>query len=831
MFKFFLLAWRLLTRDWHSGELKVLLIALLIAVASMTSTGIFTQRINHAMTDQTGQFLGADLLLKSSVPIEQQVLDYAQISKIQTTSSISFSSVIVANEEFQLTHIKAVDRHYPLLSQIKIAKTQYGEDKPVNYGPAAGEVWLAPRLFSLLQLKIGDKIELGETTLRISAVLKHDPGQASSFMSIAPRLLMNIHDIDKTGIIQPGSRVTYLVGFAGEINQRKQFIQWLKPKLSPSQNLIGGTEGSQAVSSAMDKAEQYLALASMLSVMLSGIAIAMAANRYGQRHFDQAALMRCMGASQASIIQIFSMQLLILGTAGSLLGCLLGYLAQHGLVFLLKGILVSTLPPAGFYPLLTGFISGFVTLAGFSLPALLRLKSVSPLRVLRKDITPLPISSLLVYTIALMSMLILMWWQSGQLLLTLFVVTGVICAALILLFLSYLMINLSRLVLRLLPQSWKTGLQQIIRHRKENQLQMFAFGLSLMILMTIFLLRTDLINKWQAQLPEKAPNHFVINIQKNEVEPIKQFFRQNAIISEGLYPMVRGRITEINNTPVLDAVPEKSKLDESLKRELNLSWSQQVHPNNKLIKGDWWSNEDTAKPVISIEKGLARRLQVNIGDTLTFRIAERSLKAKIKNIRSVQWDSFQPNFYVIFPESVINTYPVSYISSFYIPSTQKKLLNQLVFKFPTITVLEIDAIMQQVKSIMQQVTTAIEYVMLFVLLAGMMVLIASMQSSMDKRIHAAVIMRTLGAKKSFIKHSQFAEFSILGLFSGLLAVSCTEITTYLLYTKVFDLDFELHLWLWLSGPLVSMALILMISRLYTNKVTRQSPVKILNTAN
>lgn len=818
-------------RDWRSGELKVLVFALLIAVASMTSTGMFIQRINNTMTDQAGQFLGSDLLLRSSRNISENTLNFAQRSNLHISSAISFSSVIVAHEQFQLTHIKAVDKNYPLLSQIKIANDLYGEDKPVNYGPPPGEVWLAPRLFSLLNLSLGQTIELGETNLRVSAVLKYDPGQASSFMSIAPRLLMNIQDVVKTGIIQPGSRVTYLAGFSGKLKDRQNFEKWLTPQLSPTQKLIGGTEGSQAVSSAMDKAEQYLALAAMLSVMLSGIAIAMAANRYGERHFDQSALMRCMGASQKSIIQIFTMQLLILGTAGSLLGCILGYIAQEGLVFLLNDLITTKLPPSGIYPVITGFVSGFITLTGFSLPAILRLKSVSPLRVLRKDINPLPVSSLLVYGLAISSMLGLMWWQSGQIKLTLLVVIALFCSAVILMLLSYLMIFFSRYLLGFLSQSWKTGLRQIIRHRKQNQLQMFAFGLSLMILMTIFLLRTDLINKWQAQLPEKSPNHFVINIQSYEVDAVKQFFTQNSINSEGLYPMVRGRITQINNVAVLKAVPDSSKLDESLKRELNLSWSNQLQNNNKVLQGEWWETEDTGKALISIEKGLARRLQVNIGDKLTFSIADQSIQATIKNIRSVQWESFQPNFYITFPESVINHHPVSYISSFYIPESKKKLLNQLIAKFPTLTVLEIDAIMQQVKSIMQQVSTAIEYVMLFVLLAGFMVLIASMQSSMDERIHAAVIMRTLGAKTSFIRRSQMAEFSILGLFSGLLAVTCTEIIAYLLYTKVFDLEFELHIWLWLGGPLLSMVLILMISQLYTNKVTRQPPLKALSVVN
>lgn len=832
MIKHLLLAWRLLLRDWHAGELKILLLALIIAVASITSIGMFTQRINRAMTDQAGQFLGADLLLQSPSAVDDAVLNFAKRHNLSISSMISFSSVIVANEQFQLTHVKAVDQNYPLLSQIKISKTLYGEERSISSGPVAGEIWLVPRVFNLLDLQLGDSIELGEARFKVTAVLKHDPGQASSFMSIAPRLLMNIHDVDKTGIIQPGSRVTYQVGFAGELSARKKFEKWLTPKLNTSQKLIGGTEGSAAINSAMEKAEQYLSLASILSVMLSGIAIAMTANRYGQRHFDQSALMRCMGASQRTIIQIFSLQLLILGITGSLLGCLAGYLTQEGLVVLLKEFLAPDLPGPGIYPVVTGFISGFITLAGFSLPALLRLKSVPPLRVLRKDISPLPVSSLLVYGLALCSLIVLMWWHSGQLLLTLLVVAGVLLSTAMLFVLSFGLLFSCRFLLSHatkigLSGAWKTGVQQIIRHRNENQLQMLAFGLSLMILMTIFLLRTDLISRWQSQLPERAPNHFVINIQPYEVDAVKAFFSTNGIKDEGLFPMVRGRISAINHVPVLEAVPEKSKLDNALKRELNLSWADHIQEKNQLVKGKWWTDNDQSAPVVSIEQGLAERLALNLNDSLSFKIAEQTITATIKNIRKVQWDSFQPNFFIIFPDSVINHFPVSYISSFYIERTQKNVLNELIKQFPTLTILEIDAIMEQVKLIMVQVTTAVEYVMLFVLMAGMMVLVASMQSSMDERIHASVIMRTLGAKKAFLNQSQLAEYSLLGLLSGILAVSGTEIIAYLLYARVFDLDFELHLWLWLTGPFIAVILILAISRLYTKKVTRQSPLKIL----
>lgn len=823
----FLLAWRLMLRDWHAGELKILLLALVIAVASMTSIGLFTQRIDRGMTNQSGQFLGADFLLTSPVVSDNFITKYAKESGLVTSNAISFSSVIVANGEFQLTHVKAVDQHYPLLSNIKISDQLYGDERSVKHGPAIGEVWLAPRLFSVLNIKLGGSIELGETNLRVTAVLKHDPGQASSFVTIAPRLLMNSNDIKKTGIVKPGSRVSYITGFAGELKDRKQFEKWLTPRLSNNQTLVGGTEGSQAINSAMGKATQYLSLASMLSVMLSGIAIAMTANRYGQRHFDQAALMRCMGASQKTIIQIFSMQLLILGMIASVIGCLMGYIAQQGLALLLQDFFATDLPTAGMLPLMSGFVSGLVTLAGFSLPALLRLKSVSPLRVLRNELSPLPVSSLFVYGLAISSVILLMWWQSGHFILTLLVVIGVFVSVFMLFILSWVLIYLSKLILGLLSGSWKVGLQQLVRNRKENQLQMLAFGLSLMILMTIYLLRTDLIDKWQGQLPDDAPNHFVINIQTDEVNDVQGFFSQRNIKTEGLFPMVRGRIIKINNSDVLDTVADKSKLDAALKRDLNLSWSSVLQGNNKVIEGSWWSPEDVGQAVISIEKGLAKRLKLEIGDNLTFSVAEKSITATIKNIRSVQWDSFQPNFYVIFPPSVINDFPVSYISSFYIEASQKKILNGLIKQFPTLTVLEIDAIMEQVKSIMVQVTTAVEYVMLFVLFAGMVVLVASMQSSMDERIQASGIMRTLGAKKSFLRRTQFAEFSLLGLFSGLLAVSGTEIIAFLLYSKIFELDFELHYLLWTFGPLISIALILLISWVYMKKVVQQSPLKVL----
>lgn len=821
---------RLLLRDWHAGELKILLLALVISVTSMGSIGLFIQRIEAAMLDQTGQFLGANLILESPRQISDEIKQQAQRDQLDSSNVISFSSVIVANDQFQLSHIKAVDEHYPLLSEIRISEQLYGEEVARSHGPAKGEVWLVPRLFNLLGIELGEQVEIGRHKLTVSAVLKYDPGQAFSFMSIAPKLLMHIDDIEATGIIQPGSRIKYLLALSGDEAQHKTFTQWLEPRLEQSQKLLGGTEGSEAVNSAMQKSKQYLSLAAMLSVMLSGIAIAMAANHYGERHYNQSALMRCIGAQQKNIVRIFSAQIVIIGLIGCLIGIVLGYITQLGIVALLAELISSDLPAVSAWPLFSGFLSGMITLAGFSLPAILRLKSTPPLKVLRDDLAPLSLSLWLVYGLAIGSIIAVMWWQSGNLQLTLMVLLGTLVCVLALYVISSLLFRGCKTLIPLLKGPWKVGLQQLLRHRQRNQLQLLALGLSMMVLMLIFLIRNDLIIRWQQQLPEQAPNHFIINIQSDEVAGIKSFLAEKNVSTEGLFPMVRGRIEKINAVPINETVEDNTRLDNALRRELNLSWNEQMQDNNQLVEGQWWNQQQFGKPYISIEDGLAKRLGVGIGDSITFKIVDEEISASILNIRSVQWDSFQPNFYVIFSPDVINDYPVTYISSFYLPKAEKQTLNDLVRAYPTVTVLEIDDIMNQVKAIMQQVSTTIGYVMLFVLFAGLVVLAAALQSTIDQRMHAATIMRTLGASKAFLARTQLSEFIILGYLSGLLAVIATETVAYGLYTRVFQLDFELHLSLWLYGPLLSSALIYGISRFYMRRVTRLSPARILREA-
>ncbi|MFW2374771.1 MAG: ABC transporter permease [Gammaproteobacteria bacterium] len=822
------LAWRLLKRDWYVGELRILIMALLIAVTSITSIGLFTQRIHLALNDQTGRFLGADLLLSSPRPLDSSISNKASQLQLRQSQGMSFSSVVMANDQFQLAHIKAVDTHYPLRGEIRVSDSRYGEPQALQHGPDAGEVWLSQRILDSLDIDTGASIELGERIFEVSALLVQDPGQTGGFASFAPRLLMNLADVPSIGVIKPGSRVNYLHFFSGPIEWRNEFEIWLKPRLINSQKLLGGREGSPAISSAMERGEQYLSLGSMLSVMLAGIAIAMAANRYSQRHFDQSALLRCMGATQHRLIKIYLFQILLIGLIASSLGVLAGLFTQQGLISLLAGLIPDDLPSANAVPIITGLVSGMVTLLGFSLPAILRLKSVSPLRVLRRDLTPLPLSAWLVYGLALLSLVLLMWWQSNSLKLTLVVLVGVFFSLLMLYILSWLLMTIGSFSIPRFKGPWRTAMQQLLRHRAANQLQLLAFGLAMMILLIITLLRTDLVSRWQAQLPEQAPNHFVVNIQDYQVDSLKQYFQQNQITAEGLYPMVRGRISSINNTPVLEAVSAQGRENEALKRELNLSWANKMQAHNVLLEGDWWQTSNHGEPLISIEQGLARGLGLKIGDKLGFQIADQSLSATISNIRKVRWDSFQPNFYIIFPPGVLDTFPHSFITSFHLASSQKTLINPLLKQLPGISIIEVDAIMKQLKTILTQVTLAVEYVMLFVLLAGLSVLFAALHNSLDERMHNAAIIRTLGASKHYIRISQWAEFSLLGLFAGLLAVSACEIIAYGLYTRVFNLEFELHLWMWFTGPLISAAIISTSGMLASRKVLSQSPLVVLN---
>ncbi len=822
----FRLALRLLARDWRAGEWHILAAAVVIAVGAVTAIGFFNDRINRAMNYQSADLLGADLQLRSSQPLPENWLKAADGYKLRQTTTLEFASVVVHGDKLQLTSVKAAGPGYPLRGTLRTAPDLYAPDVKIAEPPAPGTAWVEPRVMQALGIDVGARLEIGNAAFRVTRVLTYEPGRAGSFFAFAPRVLMHADDVPRTGVIQPGSRVNYSYLFSGADEDLTSFKDWLTSRLAPHHRLLDVRDENSSIGRSLKRAERYLGLTSLLAVILAGVAIAMGARRYGERHYDVSAMLRCLGATQRDIVTLYLPQFLVLGLAASALGCALGWLAQEAIFYLLQDLRPAGLPPAGVAPVAFGFFAGLLTLAGFALPPLLRLKRVPPLRVLRRELAPLPPAAWAVYGSAFAAVLFLMWRFTGDLLLTFLVLAGSLVAAAALAGFAGVLLAMSRRLHRRVGVAWRFGLNNLWRRLRTSIGQILAFGLALMAMAAIALLRTDLLATWQTQLPPETPNHFAFNILPADVDGVQRFFAERQIKASAFYPMVRGRLTEINGKPVKRAVTKEESDNEALQRELNLSWSDTVPPDNRLVRGTWWDAEATGNRV-SVEAKLAKKLGIALGDELNFSIAGERLQAQVASIRSVQWDSFHPNFYMIFQPGALTPYPATYLTSFLLAPEQKPLLTSLVRAFPSVTVLEMDQVLAQVRVILAQATAAIELVLTFVLAAGFAVLFAALAASLDERFYEGALLRTLGANRRQLQAAHLAEFAVLGVLAGLLAAIGTELIVYLLYTRAFDLEYSFKWPVWLVTPLAGGVLIGLAGYYGTRRVVNRSPLTVL----
>ena len=821
------LALRLLARDWRAGELRILALAIVIAVAASTAIGFFTDRLGRGMVNQSADFLGADLVLNSPRPVSPAWLAQAREDRLQVSEALEFASVVVKGDTLQLAGVRAVDAQFPLRGSMRTAPAPFMTDALSSGIPAPGEAWAATQLLTRLGLQAGDTVEVGAHTLVIGRVLTFEPGQAGNVFGVAPRLLINRADVPATGVVQPGSRLTYQYLFAGPEQLLTRYREWLKPQLDSSHRLVGVQEGRRAVGTALERAERFLGLAVIAAIVLAGVAIAMAARRYSERHFDMSAMLRCLGATQQDLLGLYLVQLAVLGLLASAAGCLFGWLAQQGLLMLLAGLLPMAPSTPSAWPVLAGLATGLVVLAGFALPPVLRLQGVPPLRVLRRDLTPLPSNAWLVYGLAIVAVLLLMWRYTGNATLTLAVLAGGAAAGAILALLGLVLLALGRRVHARVGVAWRFGLNNLWRRRGTSVSQILAFGLALLAMAVIGLVRTDLMTTWERQLPDDVPNHFAINILPDQVEAVHAFLDSKQVPSSQLYPMVRGRLTTINAEPVRMAVTKEARDDNSLNRELNLTWTMQLQEDNSIVSGRWWRAEDDGQPLVSVESKLAERIGIGLDDELGFTVSDQQFTARVVSIRSVQWDSFRPNFYMVFPPGVIEQFPSTYMTSFYLQPGDKPLLAELVRNYPAITILEMDLIIAQVERIFRQVTLAVEYVLLFVLLAGFAVLFAALQASLDERLYEGALLRALGASRRQLRSGHLAEFAVLGALAGLVAAIGTECLAWVLYSRVLHFDYSFKWPVWLLAPLVGAVLIGAAGYRGTRSVVERSPALLL----
>jgi len=808
----------LLRRERASGEWRVLLLALVIGVGSVSTTGFLGDRIKRAMSEQGASFLGADLLVTSPRPIETW-----PAHSLRTSSALEFASMVSRGDAFQLATLRAVDAAYPLRGSVRIAERPFEAGAPRPALPPPGAVYADQELLTLLNAQVGDAVQIGEATFRIAGVVIEEPGQLGGVFGFAPRVFMRTDEVAQTKVLQPGSRLTYLYQFSGEPARLAAFSGALKTRLDSTQRLIGSREGVETLRGAFSNADRYLQLTALISLLLSVAAIAIAAHRHALRHYDQAALMRCMGATTAQLRVLYAVQLLTLGLLGSLAGVAIGALMQQALAGLILPEAFTRLPALGAAPVGVAIVSGLLALTGASLPALMRLIRVPPLRVLRRDLPPLPVAAWISAAVSGSALLVLIAWYAGDAKLVGIFVGALLALVAVLIGLARLALVAGRAVQKISYGPLRFGLAQMLRHRLDSTLQLGAFTLALFLVALLALVRSDLVDGWRQQLPPQAPNHFLVNIAPQQQAAVAAYLSQHRLKASTLYPMVRGRLVSTDGQPIAGTLPPEKRDSNTLRRELNLTWTATLPANNAVLAGRW--HGERRGPEISVESGMAERLNLALGDTLGFQVGDQTLAARITSIRSVKWDSMQPNFFVIFAPGQLDDLPASSIASVYVPPGATGVLPGFVKTFPGITVLALDKLIANIEAVFAQIIGAIQLLLGFLLAAGMAVVVATLLASLDARQQEAVLLRTLGAQRAYLAKGLWSEFIALGVLAGLLASVCAEIAMALIADRLFDLPLRLHPWLWLALPTAGALLVGMSGWLTTRHITRVPPMQ------
>ena len=816
-----------LLRDGKSGELRVLLLALLVAVSALTAVGFFTSRVSLAVDQQAGEVLAADLRLQSRSPIDREYFDLAAAAGLKTAAVSSFPSVVLKGEDSALTAIRAVSPQYPLRGRLKVADVPFGPAHETTELPGPGEAWLEPRVFGQLNARVGDRIHVGQTELQITKVLDYRPDQGSQFVDLAPTLLMRTEDVPATKLTQQGSRINYAALFAGERQAVDAFKQQLTARKKPGQRLVDVDEASPQIRSAVDRAGRFLNLSALVTILLAAIAVAIAARRYVARHLDTVALMKSMGAAQRLVLAISVLELLAIAIIAGVCGALIGYAAQEGIAYLLRDLVRGELPRPSLSAGWIGLMTSILILIGFALPPLLQLRKVPPARVLRRNLEPPPLRYAVVYGTAIAALGALLFWLVRDEKLLGYVAAATAVTFVVLIAAGWVLVRSLSALRGSVGVSWRYGMANIARRGRDSVIQIVAFGLGLMVLLLLAVVRNDLMHQWRASLPANAPNYFMINIRPDQTMAVRDFFAQRAIQPPELVPMIRARLTQINATPVTQLSLTNERAKDFLEREANLTWAQAMQRDNKIVAGEWWREGDGGGPRVSVEIELAKSLGLKVGDTLTYDIAGELVDAKVTSFREVQWDSFRPNFFMVFSPGTLDDSTGTYITSVHIAQQQRRMLLDFSRQFPEVTAIDLDAILTQVRGVMDKASLAVQYVFAFTLLAGITVLLAAIQATRDERRYESAMLRTLGASRRVVLQGVAAEFTTLGILSGTLAAVGATAAGYFLATRLFNLEYTFSFAVWGIGLVAGALLVGVSGTLATRSVVNHPPVATL----
>ena len=812
---------RMLRRDARAGELRLLVAALVVAVAALTAVGFFSDRVRKALEQEVNQLLGADILLIADHPWDGKVAEEALARGLAVVETRTFPSMVTLGQgdglRAQLVEIKAVSDGYPLRGSLRIAGERNAADSPARGIPPPGTIWIDERLASALSAAVGDTLAVGQRSLRVAAILTLEPDRGVNFFSVAPRLLMNLADLEATGLIQPGSRVTYRLLLAGE-RQAVNELRWrIEKALERGERIEDAQNARPEIRAALDRAQKFLGLSALLTVVLAAVAVALASRRYMQRHLDPCAVMRCLGATQAFLLRVYLVQFALLGLLSALLGCALGYLAHFALYAWLAQLLSTPLPQPGLQPALQGGVIGVLLLLGFSLPPLLQLKRVSTLRVLRREFSSgaLPPWRLIgSYGVGLAVLAGLMFWVAGEWRLGAYVAGGFTGAMLAFALLARLAIRLAALG-RGGARSrrgqggigWRYGLASLERRSAASVVQIVALALGFMALLLLTVIRNDLLDAWQRAIPHDAPNRFVVNIQPDQLEGVRRQFAEYKLEAE-FSPMVRGRLAKVNGIEVSPENYEDDRARRLVEREFNLSYRMDLPNGNTVTAGRWFSGAEANQGLASVEDGLAKTLGLKLGDRLEFAVAGEKVEMQVLGLRKLNWDSMRVNFFVLTPPAVLESYSASWITSFYLAPEKADFVNHLVGEFPNLTVIDVAAIVRQIRGIINQVAQAVQFIFLFTLVAGIIVLYAALASAAEERRYELAVMRALGARREQLRRAMLAELSAIGGLAGLISSLGAIGVGQLLATKVFQFEVAVNLWLLPAAMLAGAAIVM-----------------------
>jgi len=819
-----LLSLNLLRRDWRAGEWRVLLLALVLAVGSLATVGLFADRVRQALQQQAQSLIGADLRITSSRPLSTEYRKAAEAQGLQVVQSRTFPSMVVHGEQVLLSEIQAVETGYPLRGKIEIDD---GSLHVASAIPISGTVWVDERLLRRLDMQVGDEVGIGAQRFNIAARIVKDIDQSIGFASFAPRVLMNETDLASTGLLQEGSRVSYRVMIAGDATQVLALKTSLQEKLSGNEKMEDVRDARPEIRTSLERAEHFLGLAALTAAILAGAAMALAARRFVLRHLDGVAVMRCLGAQQGQVLSLFLYQFVLLGIVAVLVGGLLGYLTQAALVESIASMREASLPQPSVMPLVKAAVSGFALLLGFAFLPLLQLRKVSPLRVLRRELGLPEASAWLIYGLAVGVLAALFLWHAGSLKLGLAVLGGLLAGLLLFGWLAWLLLHLLARYASNFQAHWRQAFNNLARHGRSAAVQVVALSLGGMALLVLTLVRGDLLEAWQGKLPPDAPNRFLVNIQADQYQPVLDLFTQRSLPAPELQPMVRGRLIEINERVVNGDSFADQRAKALVEREFNLSYMEQMPTWNEVTGGLWWKKDSVGE--LSVEEGIAKTLNIKLGDSLTYDVAGSHFTARVTSLRKVQWDSMKVNFFVITTPELLKEFPTSYLSSFYLPPDKVRVGDELSRSFPNILLIDTGAVIAQVRGIMDQIAQTVSAVFLFTLLSGLAVLYAALLATQDERSHEAAILRTLGADSHYLRRLHLSEFAILGGLSGLFAAAGATLLGWVLARFVLEIPYQANFSIWAIGLFGGIAVVTLAGWLATRRIVNLPPLRILAT--